>query len=288
MTKITQYLRRIGRKIVDSGMPKSLLMTFLGTTMSICLTFGTTTCNNKRQRDADRRMSALMVLSNIESFAQELESRADTEDANDTIATWLLNLPEDSLDLLPSKEMMALLSKVVGAPTINHDRTSENIFSNNIETWKNMGNFAFIDNVGQCFSRMNEYEDQWNKWTLGFMQSVRDIQKESAEYEGQQVHTRILRNNGVRESLRLVGSWRYQLRYLAAWFRFQNKQNMALIGLTEQEVLDFTEERTKDLELHQEEEPLQADFFKSRPNPDSLTTLKQQTLWADSILRMDN
>lgn len=49
------------------------------------------------------------------------------------------------------------------APIIRHDQTAETIFSSNIDTWKNMGNFQFVDNVGVCFSQMNWIEGKINE-----------------------------------------------------------------------------------------------------------------------------
>ena len=43
-------------------------MTFLGTTISIVLTFGTAAWLDHRQQIKNRRQTAMMVLSNIEDF----------------------------------------------------------------------------------------------------------------------------------------------------------------------------------------------------------------------------
>ena len=52
------------------GFWKQLGMLILGTTVSLVLTFGTAQLIEKHQRSQDRRLTALMVMSNIESFAQ--------------------------------------------------------------------------------------------------------------------------------------------------------------------------------------------------------------------------
>lgn len=52
---------------------KDLLMAFAGTTLSIVLTFGTSAFIDHVKRNKDRRMTALMVLSNIESSVRSLE-----------------------------------------------------------------------------------------------------------------------------------------------------------------------------------------------------------------------
>lgn len=52
---------------------KDLLVAFAGTTLSIVLTFGTSAFIDYVKRNKDRRMTALMVLSNIESSVRSLE-----------------------------------------------------------------------------------------------------------------------------------------------------------------------------------------------------------------------
>lgn len=52
---------------------KHLGMLVLGTTTSLVLTFGTAQFIEKQQRNKDRRLTALMVMSNIEAFALNAE-----------------------------------------------------------------------------------------------------------------------------------------------------------------------------------------------------------------------
>ena len=65
------------RHLTNKAMWKELLLTFLGTTISIVLTFGTAHLLDVRQRVKDRKMSALMVTGNVERFARVLDDLAD-------------------------------------------------------------------------------------------------------------------------------------------------------------------------------------------------------------------
>ena len=70
---------------------KGLLLTILGITISIILTFGTNSLIQWHRKTKDRKMTAMMVMSNIESFARTLDTRSERMAPNDSIATWLLN-----------------------------------------------------------------------------------------------------------------------------------------------------------------------------------------------------
>lgn len=52
---------------------KNLLYTFLGTTISIVLTFGTSQLVHQHRIKRDRNLSAMMVMGSVEKFAQQLE-----------------------------------------------------------------------------------------------------------------------------------------------------------------------------------------------------------------------
>lgn len=71
------------------------------------------------------------------------------------MAFFVLNLPLDKVDSLDQNSLLSLMDEVMYIPIFVYDKTTEGIFSDDIETWKNMGNFQFIDNVGKCFSNMH-------------------------------------------------------------------------------------------------------------------------------------
>ena len=101
-----------------------------------------------------------MVMSSIESFARTLDESAKDWDRMDSVAVWLLRLPIDEVARLGDDPFEAAVQEVFQAPIIRHDNTAETIFSSNIDTWKNLGSFRFVDNVGACFSYMNWIEEE--------------------------------------------------------------------------------------------------------------------------------
>ncbi len=83
-------------------------------------------------------------MSNIEAFARIAESYEEYLASTDSITTWLLSQPIEDLERLPENELNALIDQANTFPFFTYDKSAENIFSNNIETWKNMGNVEFI------------------------------------------------------------------------------------------------------------------------------------------------
>ena len=222
-----------------------MLRTVLGITISIILTFGTNSLIQWRRKANDRKMTAMMVLSNIESFARTLETRSNRMAKNDSIAAWLLCTSYKDLELLPEKELDNLISQATTVATLNHDHTAENIFTNSINTWKNLNNVQFIDNVGSCFSAINGVEEQFNQWVTEVPEAIHDVQVNPDQYEGSTIPMKTIHSIRVRTALAAIHNRRCWLRYAAATLRFFNLQNMTAIGISEQEVMDFTTAREK-------------------------------------------
>lgn len=276
------------RSLAKFKLPKTLRTwgkesQFLATTLSIILTFGTTGLLQHCQRIKDRRMSALMVMSNIEQFSRKLEERAHDMARLDTLATWLLDLPKDSLDKLPINEMAGIVNQVVTLDLINHDKTAESIFSSSIETWKNMGYFQFIDNVGICFSKMNTEEEYWNQWVEQFEKTVYNVLDHPEEQTGKRTWTQLLNDNAFRTKIESFHVRKEYLEYDAEYFRYLNAKNMELIGISKDKVMEFTNERDREVNT-QISEPMQSDFRKPQLKRDSLKTLSPIIKHIDNII----
>lgn len=257
---------------------------FLATTLSIILTFGTTALVNHCQRLKDRQLSAMMVMGNIETFSRKVEEMASSMARRDSIATWMLSLPQDSLDLIPPSEMVDLINEVIaGIDFLTHDKTAESIFSSNIETWKNMQKFQFIDNVGSCFSEMNADENYWREWVKSFEEAVNEVLEHPEEHSGERTCTKLLRNDVFRQKIESFHVRQYWLEYLAAKYRYLNQKSAKMMDIKYEKVEAFADERLNEVNID-EVEPVQSQFRKKPLKADSLNTLRPIKLRIDSIM----
>ena len=262
---------------------KDLLVAFAATTLSIILTFGTTAIINSVKQKQERRLTALMVMSNIESFSRSLEESADAWDRIDSIAVWLLRLPMVDVAKLGDEPLEDAFAEVFGAPSIMRDKTAETIFSSNIETWKNMGNFQFIDNVGGCFSQMGWIEEQYKNDVQKYRTAQARVFNDRDAFPGNSLAEKQLRNTQLRQELLQANGFKGWLRYCADYLRKMNRQNMKLIGISEEEVMEFTNAR--DTEELEEEESDYADFREPFPAKDSVDAHLDYAILVDSLLR---
>ena len=257
---------------------------FLATTLSIILTFGTANVVDHCQRIKDRKLSALMVMSNIEQFSGELDKLSKKVAHLDSAATWMLNLPAEKLDLIPVPDIIGPLNEIVALDLLTHDKTTENIFSSNIETWKNMGyeGVQFIDNVGRCFAEMNDIEKYWNDWVTEYGSVINDVT--SQIQPGEHTFTKLLTDNSFRQKLESFHVRQNWLNYTAAYCRYLNDKNMALFKISKQEIIGFTKKRVSEVDFG-ENEPSVSDFRTEQLNADSLTTLTPMIQHIDSIMK---
>ncbi|MBO4306702.1 MAG: hypothetical protein J5848_00115 [Bacteroidales bacterium] len=254
------------------GFWKQLGMLVLGTTVSLVLTFGTAQLIEKGQRTKDRRLTALMVMSNIEAFAQQLDSIYVQMDEADSASTWLLTRPEEKLALMPGDQLVAIINTAFIQDLITYDKSTENIFSNNIDTWKNLGNFQFIDNVGKCFSTMRLCEEMWNGNLDDIKTTTEEVARRNANSPNKiELNLALMHDSAFRRLLQRQHKWRNWLRCSAEELRYYNRQNMAAIGITEQEVLDFLKARQREINAGVEPPDDEA-LSVPRPDSRSLTT----------------
>ena len=252
---------------------KGLLRTVLGITISIILTFGTNALIQWHRKAKDRKMTAMMVIGNIETFANKLEENADRMGRNDTLATYLLAIPEDSLDLFDQNQLLYCINNVTAYYTLDYDNSAERIFSNSIDTWKNLSNFEFIKNVGQCFADIQSIETIYDEF-FSTTDRVRQRMMQNLEaYPGISIASKVLHDAEYRSHLTQIHSQGEYYHYLAEYLRWRNAKNMELMDVTKEELNRFIEERSKK-EISSQSEPEQDSFRTPRINPDNLPDFK--------------
>lgn len=70
---------KFGRNLTGKGWFKELMMTFLGTTISIILTFGTAQYLENRHTEQTRRMMAMTIINDIDQSIDVVKKRMEAE-----------------------------------------------------------------------------------------------------------------------------------------------------------------------------------------------------------------
>ena len=139
---------------------RQLLMTMIGTTLSIVLTFGTSAIIDNNKKKAEGRQMAMMVIHDIDNTAESFRTMSRNE-KRDFLQSQALLTRLDAIDQVGADTLNAVLMFVLnesgGANTL--DDSSEQLFLSSQDTWKNIDNAAFIDAVTEFYlSRRQTYE----------------------------------------------------------------------------------------------------------------------------------
>ena len=104
-------------------------------------------------------------------------------------------------------------------------------------------------------------------------------------YPGGTLSEKILSNQAVRIQMEAIPERRAWLKYVVSALRENNRNNMALIGISEKEVMAFTDEQDYDSGLEETNEAyLRGDFAIPPLCLDSLYTMRRETRLLDSLL----
>ena len=147
-----------GRNLTLKGSFKELLMTFLGTTISIVLTFGTTALLDNREKAAQQRQTAIMSVYDIDEIIRMLKDDLKKETAFSEV-TYYLFTHQEELDSMSSDTLKMAVAYLVEDMTEKPewaDDSKEKAFSGNIEVRQNMKYAQFYDNVRESYRLRRE------------------------------------------------------------------------------------------------------------------------------------
>lgn len=145
-------LPKFWRKLQWGGMAKELLLTFIGTTLSIVLTFGTAHYLEQKQLRADGRQTAMMVIHDMENSAESFEQYAKTEEERFKLTQYVIE-HMDRLSTIPTDTLSAAYFYITQSSKIRlykYDDSNEKLFLSDQDVWKNINNATFMD-VAQHF-----------------------------------------------------------------------------------------------------------------------------------------
>ena len=225
------------------GTFKELTLSIVGTTISIILTFGTAAALEHRQQEENRRLIALMVISDIYDFEGMLRRINDRD-----FAKWQRDLEElqtlshDSILRLTDEQRDKYWTAISTPLSFSRDKTAENIFSSDMSTWRDVGNFRFIKVVGQTYSEIEDIERNV-KLKLDEKSSNSDLFMLNYDTENMSDGEMLIAYMEMKEVQRFMLDFRSGFRpYLQNYAdRLHNSVNecMEIMGISHEELEDF-------------------------------------------------
>lgn len=141
-----------GKRIKGNSWTKELLMSVIGTTISIVLTFGTAGLIERNQRKAEGRDVAMMVIHDIDLYAESFRDEAEEDTKNHDLAMYVLE-HIDSIEKIPFDTIEAVIGYLsfVEGNEYRFDENIEKTFQSNQEIWRSIDAPQFIDQARAFF-----------------------------------------------------------------------------------------------------------------------------------------
>lgn len=206
---------------IKNSMLRELLMTFIATTLSIVLTFGTAHYIDEKNKKALGRQTAMMVIHDMDNTVELLKALSKEEELANELARYIIEHYDmiDSID----EDTIWTLSDYLTYDT-NEDRiykfdeSTEKVFLSSQESWKNIDNAVFIDAVQDFYTLRHDYFDLINKspyWRKCLNPTPYHRLHTPSDFHQKQVRkgfdSRLLLNSKL--GLRLIPSTSYHLLY---------------------------------------------------------------------------
>ena len=144
----------------------SFFVTVLGTAIGVALTFIVSGILERRNKAQAQRLTAIMVIHDIDNSIDIVKKMKEEEERNGELLRLALK-QRDQLEMMP----FDTLSSVPGILTdsrsdFSFDTSKEKIFNSDLDTWQNLGNMAFLDNVQSFYHYRQWAQEGMNESTM--------------------------------------------------------------------------------------------------------------------------
>ncbi|MBR5963920.1 MAG: hypothetical protein IK000_07225 [Bacteroidaceae bacterium] len=147
-------LRKLPKKVVwkirSTKFLRDVVMSVIGTTISIALTFGTAEMKNAQKKQQDGRRTVMMVVHDMDESVKAIRDLSTLEETNREVALFVMS-KIDSLNTLSGDTLTALLEYMLEGTPFDIDNSNEKIFQSSQDTWKNIANKSVIDLIQEFY-----------------------------------------------------------------------------------------------------------------------------------------
>lgn len=142
---------------------KGLLKTFVATTFSILLTFGTASIIERNKQAKEKRQIVLMLMYDFDNSLKQARHC-------DSLIQGFVEAQTHSIETLDTFDNF-MANYLFSLPSIKYTETIENIFSSNIESINTIGNVHFVERVSEFYRLRKKYSKNIDE----FVESVMNI-----------------------------------------------------------------------------------------------------------------
>ena len=235
------------KRRIDWG---SFFVTVLGTAIGVALTFIVSGILERRNKAQAQRLTAIMVIHDIDNSVKIIKDMKEEEERNGELLRFALK-QRDNLDAMPFDTLYRIVTILADSQSdFSFDTSKEKIFNSDLDTWQNLGNMAFLDNVQSFYHFRQGFQDGINESTM-WEKPIPDEEYEQfnmrtgwvteEEYAAalQPFLKEKLYDSRVIFYINLSSNRLDYLTQLIDYWTGLNDENKFLMGLTDQELEDY-------------------------------------------------
>lgn len=239
--------KKTTRKKIDW---QQFFITVIGTAIGVALTFVVSGILERRNKAQAQRLTAIMVIHDIDNTVNIFQSWKDNEEKGKALLVYALE-HKDQKEAIPSDTLMNVLNLLVRSKTEYHfDTSKEQIFNSDADTWQNLENMKFIDNVQEFFYERQRFLEiannaEWFREPIPdeeFMQVIMN----SGWVTEEEYFTKLwaflrdkLQDKRVAYYINVSHARVEALTQYIDKFTLLNEENKFIMGITDQELEDY-------------------------------------------------
>ena len=239
--------KKTTRKQIDW---QQFFITVIGTAIGVALTFVVNGIMERRNKAQAQRLTAIMVIHDIDNTIDIVKEMKAVEERNGELLRFALK-QRDHLEGMPFDTLAGVLDVLIDSRSVfSFDTSKEKIFNSDLDTWQNLGNMAFLDNVQTFYHYRKRAQDVMNESTVWerpipneeYMQLIMGsgwVTEEEFAAILQPLLEEKLHENRVVYYINVSSSRLDYLTQLIDYWTGLNDENKFLMGLTDQELEDY-------------------------------------------------
>lgn len=229
---------------------KTFFVSVLGTAIGVALTFSLNGFREGKQREQAQRLTAIMVIHDIDKTVEDLKNARDNEQILNDYSKYVLK-HENKLETVSIDTLYQLVSMISrSSVAFRFDTSKERIFHSSLDSWQNLGDAKFKDNVQSFYFERQGYQDILDNSPVWLEPLTDDITYHLyakygiSDYDGffKELCSYLknkLKDKDVRAFLTLSDQRISTLnRYIDEWTRM-NDENKFLMGISDAEMEDY-------------------------------------------------
>ena len=145
---------------------QDFFISVIGTAIGIAITFIVDGMLERRSKAQAQRLTAIMVIHDIDSSVEIVKEMREEEERNGELLRFILK-QKDHLEEVPYDTLTSVLGILADSRSeFSFDTSKEKIFNSDLDTWQNLGNMAFLDNVQSFYHYRQWAQEAMNESTI--------------------------------------------------------------------------------------------------------------------------